>query len=155
MATLYEILGVPPDATDDQIKKAFRKLAKLHHPDHNIGIDPSRFRKIFEAYEVLNDPKKRSAYDHILSAAHKDSEEDGGADFDYIYDESFLENDPDAPSASELSEEWKPTNTEYVNGEGLMLTVASFAGLAGICLGYSALYTLIYYPYNHGEKIIE
>jgi len=154
MATLYEILGIQQDATDEEIINAFTKLGDVNHSDQSIGTDSSRFNTIFEAYEVLIDPEKRSEYDYRLSAAYEASEEDDEFDDD-IFSESFYEDDPDAPSASEFSEEWKPTNTEYVKGEGLMLMVASFAGLAGICLGYSALYTLIYYPYNHGEKLIE
>jgi curved DNA-binding protein CbpA len=59
--TLYEILGVPVDATDVQIKRAFRKGAKKMHPDH--GGDPEKFREINHAYEVLSDPARRQRYD--------------------------------------------------------------------------------------------
>ena len=61
----YATLGVPPDATTAQIKKAYRKLARQHHPDTNPG-DPdaaTRFKTITEAYEVLTDPARRKAYD--------------------------------------------------------------------------------------------
>jgi len=59
--TLYEILGVPVDATDVQIKRAFRKRAKKMHPDH--GGDAEKFREINHAYEVLSDPARRQRYD--------------------------------------------------------------------------------------------
>jgi DnaJ domain len=61
----YTLLGVEPDATLSQIKRAYRKLARLHHPDTNPG-DPQaavRFRDITEAYDTLSDPKRREAYD--------------------------------------------------------------------------------------------
>ena len=53
----YKTLGVPRDATADQIKKAFRKLARTHHPD--AGGDEAKFKEINEAYEVLSDEEKR------------------------------------------------------------------------------------------------
>ena len=61
----YTILGVPYDATTTVIKKAYRKLARQHHPDHHPD-DPTaaeRFGKITEAYEILTDPARRRAYD--------------------------------------------------------------------------------------------
>lgn len=57
----YEILGVNKNATQDEIKKQFRKLAQTHHPDK--GGDVKKFQEISEAYEVLSDPSKRSQYD--------------------------------------------------------------------------------------------
>lgn len=62
--TLYEILGVGKNATDDEIKKAFRSLAVKHHPD--AGGDEETFKKISQAYDVLSDPKKRAEYDQAL-----------------------------------------------------------------------------------------
>lgn len=61
----YKLLGVSRDASDDAIKKAFRKLARQYHPDHNPN-DPkaeAKFKEINEAYTVLSDPEKRSQYD--------------------------------------------------------------------------------------------
>jgi molecular chaperone DnaJ len=60
----YEILGVDRDATDEEIKRAFRQLAFKFHPDHNREEDAGeRFKEINEAYQVLCDPDKRAAYD--------------------------------------------------------------------------------------------
>ncbi|HQR46933.1 MAG TPA: DnaJ domain-containing protein, partial [Thermoanaerobaculia bacterium] len=64
MKSPYEILGVDRRATDAEIKKAYRRLARKHHPDVNPG-DPAaqkKFQEIAAAYEVLKDPKRRQHY---------------------------------------------------------------------------------------------
>ena len=76
----YEILGVKRDATDEDIKKAFRKLAFEYHPDRNKSGDAEdKFKEINEAYEILRDPNKRSAYDKF---GHQGANFGGGAGFD-------------------------------------------------------------------------
>ena len=62
----YQTLGVPRTATADEIKKAFRKLARKHHPD--AGGDEAKFKELNEAYEVLSDEKKRNLYDQYGTA---------------------------------------------------------------------------------------
>ncbi|UFX82566.1 molecular chaperone DnaJ [Candidatus Absconditicoccus praedator] len=59
----YEILGVDENASEDEIKKAFRKLAVKHHPDR--GGDQEEFKKINEAYQILSDNQKRQQYDQV------------------------------------------------------------------------------------------
>ena len=60
----YEVLGLPRDATDTEIKSAFRKLAFQYHPDHNKNPEAeSQFKEINEAYQILSSPDKRSYYD--------------------------------------------------------------------------------------------
>ena len=59
-ADYYELLGVPRNATADQIRSAYRKLARQHHPDVSQAADGAeRFKQITEAYEVLSDPERR------------------------------------------------------------------------------------------------
>src|SRR5512133_2221778 len=81
MADFYGVLGVPRTATDDEIKKAYRKLAMTYHPDHNNGAKEAeeRFKEITEAYDVLRDEQKRAAYDRYGEAGLR-----GGGGFHHV-----------------------------------------------------------------------
>jgi DnaJ-class molecular chaperone len=76
----YEILGVPGNAKEEEIKKAFRRQAKKYHPDFNPGDKSaeSRFKEVNEAHEVLSDRKKREEYDAIRSGAFTGGFRQGG-----------------------------------------------------------------------------
>jgi len=64
-SSLYNVLGVSPHATEEEIKKVFRQLALTHHPDR--GGDAEKFKEINEAYDILSDPQKRRRYDQTGS----------------------------------------------------------------------------------------
>lgn len=74
----YKILGVPRTASADEIKKAFRKLARKHHPD--AGGDEAKFKELNEAYEVLSDAKKREFYDQYGTANANEIPRNWGGD---------------------------------------------------------------------------
>jgi molecular chaperone DnaJ len=79
VSEFYALLGVTREATEVDIKKAYRKLAMEYHPDRNPAPEAeARFKEITEAYEVLRDPQKRSAYDRFGKAGVG-----GGGGFDY------------------------------------------------------------------------
>lgn len=68
MANAYETLGVPKGASEDEIKKAYRKLASQHHPDK--GGDTAKFQEIQTAYDTLSDPQKRAQHDNPNPFGH-------------------------------------------------------------------------------------
>ena len=91
----YEVLGVGRNATDAEIKKAYRRLAMKHHPDRNKaaggdGAAEERFKEAKQAFEILSDPQKRSAYDQFGHAGVDSSVGGGGgAGFGDIFDTVF------------------------------------------------------------------
>jgi len=102
----YEVLGVGKDASTDDIKKAYRKLARQYHPDVNKAADAEeKFKEVKEAYDVLSDDGKRSTYDQF---GHVDPNQGmggaGGADFggfgdifDMFFGGGGRQRDPNAP----------------------------------------------------------
>jgi molecular chaperone DnaJ len=89
----YDILGVRKDATQEEIKKAYRKMAIEHHPDK--GGDENKFKEAAEAYETLSDPKKRQEYDMYVSSggqrfqSHGFSIDDIFSQFGDIFSDAF------------------------------------------------------------------
>jgi len=78
---LYAVLGVPRNATQDQIKKAYRDLARKHHPDMNQGDKESeeKFKEIQHAYETLSDPEKKKSYDMFGTSGFGGQRTSGGS----------------------------------------------------------------------------
>jgi len=83
----YTILGIPRNATQEEIKRAYRRLAMQYHPDRNAGNKEAeeRFKEISEAYEVLSDPQKRAIYDREGYAGLKSSGYRGFEDISDIF----------------------------------------------------------------------
>ncbi len=72
----YRVLGIASEANADEIKSAYRKLARTHHPDVSKAADAQqRFSEVGEAYEALSDPKKRAAYDDLRRAGFREGQE--------------------------------------------------------------------------------
>jgi molecular chaperone DnaJ len=97
----YEVLGVSREASEDELKKAYRKLAMVYHPDRNQGDKEAeaKFKELNEAYDVLKDAEKRAAYDRFGHAAFEGGGGPGGggggggnpfgAGFEDIFEEMF------------------------------------------------------------------
>lgn len=87
----YEVLGVTKNATQDDIKKAFRKLAMQYHPDRNKAPDAeAKFKEINEAYEILGDEDKRKKYDQFgFAGVNEQAGYGGGGGFEDIFSQMF------------------------------------------------------------------
>src|SRR5207244_9518977 len=95
----YKILGVKKDAKPEEIKKAYRRLARKYHPDVNPGDKAAedRFKQMSEAFDVLSDPKKRKVYDrfgqysdNLANAAEAGTAEGRGGAWQYAGFDDFV-----------------------------------------------------------------
>jgi len=85
MADYYKILGIKKDASDQEIKDSFRRLAHKHHPD-KAGGNAEKFKEVNEAYQILSDPEKKVMYDQYGSAFNQAQEKGSAGGFDNFRD---------------------------------------------------------------------
>lgn len=88
MTDYYNILGIARDASDEDIKRAYRKLALKYHPDKNPDADPTRFQEIQAAYETLSDAEKRRDYDNPIPNINMNNA--NGFPFDQFFAHQFF-----------------------------------------------------------------
>ena len=105
----YEILGVTKKSSSEDIKRAYRSLARKYHPDRNPGnkIAEEKFKDINEAYEVLSDASKRSQYDQFSQAWSKKGSRNKASQYNPF--DNFVRNDP--PSRASTSTADRPRST--------------------------------------------
>ena len=132
----YDVLGVRDDATPEEVKKAYRKLAAMTHPDRNGEEMTPLFRSVQDAYETLSSPLKRAAYDRELNKApapHPEPAAHAGPQPTYHYEEPA---DQPAPDAYAPPEPPAPPSARDVKLRRLKIAAiaAFFAGMGGYWL---------------------
>ena len=141
----YEVLGIDRDASKDEIKKAYRKLARKYHPDVNKAEDAEeKFKEVKEAYEVLNDDQKRAQYDRFGHAGTQNQGFGGASDFSGfgdIFDMFFgggSRRDPNAPrQGDDLQYTMTLTFEEAIFGKETEITIPKEEN-CGTCQGSGA-----------------
>ncbi|HEY6940320.1 DnaJ C-terminal domain-containing protein [Dokdonella sp.] len=92
----YDILGVKPDASETEIKSAYRKLARKYHPDvSKEGGAEEKFKAVNEAYEALKDPQRRRAYDQLRAGGYRNGDEFRGPPPNWQHGPAFEEEGAD------------------------------------------------------------
>ena len=111
MKDYYYFLGVTPDASEEDIKKAYRKLSVKYHPDKNENDDffSNRFREMQEAYELLSNPKTRKAYDDQLESHQKNFRYNAPP-----FIKTFTANKIHAKKGEEIIITWQTNNADVV-----------------------------------------
>jgi hypothetical protein len=131
----YEVLGVQRGATDAQLKSAYRKLARIHHPDANSSPDTTRFKQITHAYSVLSNPERRSEYDQTGALFLPST-----ATWDEPFDLPFVSMEemlPDAANAPTEEVGWAaPRNWDFLLSTFLIVILVAQTALF-VVLGLS------------------
>lgn len=139
MPNYYDVLGVGPGASLDEIKRSFRNLALKHHPDKNKNSEESRqrFMKIVEAYEVLSDEHSRRRYDTVSTTQEKSTIWTPPADIGRVY------------SYEEIKRRYRHTPSSDIRGgmwdisDGATFGMWKATMLLFGCLGAVVLYILV------------
>ena len=109
MKNYYEVLGVPPAATDAEIKSAYHKLARQYHPD--LGGDGARFDAVNEAYKFLCDPVRRMTLDAVLRVPRAARRADRAENDGHFPGREKTDNARSAETVGQSSERAKPGNS--------------------------------------------
>lgn len=109
MKNYYEVLGVPPAATDAEIKSAYHKLARQYHPD--LGGDGARFDAVNEAYKFLCDPVRRMTLDAVLRVPRAARRADRAENDGHFPGREKTDNARSAETVGQSSERAKPENS--------------------------------------------
>ena len=126
----YEILGVPKNASDDEIKKAYRKLAKKYHPDLNVGnkLSEERIKDINEAYKVLSESASKRKYDRIWNnhigkknIKYEESKRTSGSIFSDFFNLFF--GDSSFENKEEIKNVKKNTKKQAIKGEDIETSI--------------------------------
>ena len=127
----YRTLGVSKNASQDEIKKAYRKLAMQTHPDRNNG-DDSRFKQINEAYDVLKDPQKRNDYDNpqMRFDSQNMNFNQGFGDFQDVFSQMFSQNRrrPPRPKNDDITAFANLNLEEVYHGKNLIIAYKLSSG---------------------------
>ena len=121
----YSILGVPRNASPEEIKKAYRKLAMANHPDRTGG-DDAKFKQISEAYEILSNSDKRDAYDHPHNPFQQNQQRHGhhnpfgGTPFDHIFGQGFGQQ-RQTPRNRDINLQAKVDLVDILTGKNLII----------------------------------
>ena len=145
---LYELLGITSDATEEEIKKAFRQQARKYHPDNKETGNEEHFKEINQAYEILSDPEKRNIYDQYglrgLKSTYGDSEifNFGFGDLSDIFSQFFGEQRVHRSSAGpergmDLRYDLEIDFLEAINGCTKQITIQSHEDCK-VCKGSGA-----------------
>jgi molecular chaperone DnaJ len=133
-ADYYDVLGVSRDASDQELKSAYRKMAREHHPDLNPGDHAAeeRFKQASEAYQVLSDPDKRAAYDRFGHAGVSGAGQGFGGPFGAGVDISDLFGDLFGEMFSMGGNQRRPTRHQRGDDLRFNLTVDFEAAIFGV-----------------------
>ena len=119
----YSILGVPRNATPEQIKKAYRKQAMANHPDRTGG-DDTKFKQISEAYEILSNSDKRDAYDHPHNPFQQQRQQHnpfGNSPFDHIFGKGFTQQYHQTPRNRDINVQANLDLKDVLTGKSLII----------------------------------